>query len=99
MSELVITVTANLPAESIEHIIAEVTKRVTEATSKTKDELVAIPGKMYTVQETAKILRSSRSTIQKYSNGPFPKLPASKNGGKKLFDGAVIKKFIEDGKS
>jgi hypothetical protein len=100
MNDLTITVTANLPQESIEHIIAEVTKRVTAqsadaAVAKKSEALVAEPGKMYTVAETAKILRVSQSSIAKYSRQGL--LESCKPGGKRMFKGSVILKYLENG--
>lgn len=51
------------------------------------------PNKLYTVDETAQILRVQPNTIYKWKYNK--KLPFVKSGGKLLFKGSAIKSYLE----
>jgi excisionase family DNA binding protein len=51
-----------------------------------------IPDKLYTVSEAAQLLRVEKCTIYKWHS--CKKIKASKSGGKLLFLGATLKKFL-----
>lgn len=51
------------------------------------------PNKLYTVDETAQILRVQPNTIYKWKYNK--KLPFVKSGGKLLFKGSDIKSYLE----
>lgn len=50
------------------------------------------PNKLYTVKETAQILRVEPNTIYKWKYNK--KLPFVKSGGKLLFKGSAIKSYL-----
>lgn len=70
------------------------TSGVTQPINK-KDEIVYIPiidDKLYTVDETANILRISKNTVYTWKHQK--KLKPNKSGGKLLFLGKELKRFM-----
>lgn len=58
----------------------------------TKENYKIIDDKLYTVEEAAKILRCSKNTVYTWKHQR--KLTANKSGGKLLFLGRELKKFL-----
>lgn len=87
-----------LSEESMNSLAAEIIRRITpeEKTLPAEAEVV-IPSKLYTTKQTAEILKVGKHTLGSYAKKGL--INSTMPGGKRLFKGSEIIKYLQNGEA